>query len=210
MSIRKKINRGFGGKYKFCEKHNIDSLSSPELFSRTHNGYSNERKTYFSLKCKICTNAYLKKYLKTYFIQDDRKDRVEKRDKRRKEWETKNKDKINCYIRIYEKERKKVDINFKVVKLLRSRMSNVLKKNIKSKSTFELTGCNLEQLKKYLESKFEDGMSWDNYGVWHLDHIIPCARFDLSDPEQQKICFHYTNLQPMWGDQNLKKGARLC
>ena len=52
-------------------------------------------------------------------------------------------------------------------------------------------------------------MNWENYGVWHIDHIIPCARFDLSDPGQQKICFHYTNLQPMWGEDNLKKGARL-
>ena len=52
-------------------------------------------------------------------------------------------------------------------------------------------------------------MNWDNYGVWHLDHIIPCARFDLSDPEQQKICFHYTNLQPMWGEDNMRKGAKL-
>ena len=60
-----------------------------------------------------------------------------------------------------------------------------------------------------LENKFEDGMDWNNYGVWHVDHIIPCANFDLSNPEQQQICFHYTNLQPMWGEKNMQKGARL-
>ena len=98
---------------------------------------------------------------------------------------------------------------FSIKKGLRSRMWQVLKLQKKSKSTMELTGCTLEELKKHLENKFEDGMNWENYGVWHLDHIIPCANFDLSKPEQQQICFHYTNLQPMWGEHNMKKGRRL-
>ena len=84
-----------------------------------------------------------------------------------------------------------------------------LKKSQKFDSTMKLTGISLDELKKHIESKFQDGMSWDNYGVWHVDHIIPCAQFDLSDPEQQKICFHYTNLQPMWAKDNMRKGARL-
>ena len=83
------------------------------------------------------------------------------------------------------------------------------KKNQKSDTTMKLTGCTLEKLKKHLENKFEDGMDWNNYGVWHVDHIIPCAKFDLSNPGQQQICFHYTNLQPMWGEKNMQKGARL-
>ena len=52
-------------------------------------------------------------------------------------------------------------------------------------------------------------MSWDKINLIHIDHIIPCSSFDLSDPKQQKICFHYTNLQPLWAVDNLKKGARL-
>ena len=74
-------------------------------------------------------------------------------------------------------------------------------KNLKkSKSSIELLGCNVDFLKEYIESKFTSGMSWDNRGIhgWHIDHILPCASFDLSDPEQQKQCFHYTNLQPLW------------
>ena len=52
-------------------------------------------------------------------------------------------------------------------------------------------------------------MTRDNYGMWHVDHIIPCASFDFSDPKQQELCFHYTNLQPLWAEDNLKKGAKL-
>lgn len=79
----------------------------------------------------------------------------------------------------------------------------------KATKTFELLGCTSKQLKQYLESQFQEGMTWENYGYgddkWYIDHIIPCASFDLSNLEQQKICFHYTNLQPLWQFDNLKK-----
>ena len=95
----------------------------------------------------------------------------------------KYKEKRRPYERQYEKNRRKTDRMFSIKKGLRSRMWQVLKLQKKSKSTMELTGCTLEELKKHLESKFEDGMNWNNYGVWHLDHIIPCANFDLSKPD---------------------------
>ena len=79
---------------------------------------------------------------------------------------------------------------------------------VKSDKTLELLGASVTFVKKYLESLFQPGMSWDNYGEWHVDHIIPCASFDLNDPEQQKKCFHYTNLQPLWAADNIAKGAR--
>jgi hypothetical protein len=67
--------------------------------------------------------------------------------------------------------------------------------------------CN-EELWCHLESQFQQGMTKDNYGKWHVDHITPCARFDLTQPTEQKKCFHYTNLQPLWAEQNLKKGCK--
>lgn len=75
----------------------------------------------------------------------------------------------------------------------------------------ELIGCDIEHLIKHLESQFRDGMSWDNYGIkgWHIDHIIPCNAFNLWNPEEQKKCFHYTNLQPLWASENLAKSDRI-
>jgi len=69
----------------------------------------------------------------------------------------------------------------------------------------ELLGCNIEFVKKYLESKFDKEMSWDNYGKWHIDHIKPVASFDLTKLDEQKKCFHYTNIQPLWAKENREK-----
>jgi len=99
------------------------------------------------------------------------------------------------------------DVDFKVLHGLRCRMKNAIKKQYGAKAlkTMELLGCSIEECRKHLESQFAIGMSWDNHGDWHIDHIKPCASFDLTDPEQQKQCFHYTNLQPLWAEDNLKK-----
>ena len=79
--------------------------------------------------------------------------------------------------------------------------------NVKAAATLELLGCTPEHLRAYLEAQFEPGMSWENYGRdgWHVDHIRPCASFDLTDPAQQRECFHFANLQPLWAADNLAK-----
>lgn len=79
----------------------------------------------------------------------------------------------------------------------------------KSASSIELIGCTIAELRQHLEAQFIDGMNWDNYGRngWHVDHIRPCASFDLTDPEQQRQCFHHSNLQPLWAADNIRKGA---
>ena len=66
----------------------------------------------------------------------------------------------------------------------------------------------IEELKNHLKSQFDNKMNWQNYGSWHVDHIIPVTAFNLSDPEQQKECFHFTNLQPLWGTENLRKSNK--
>lgn len=71
-----------------------------------------------------------------------------------------------------------------------------------------MIGCSIAELRAHLESKFQAGMTWANYGEWHIDHERPVASFDLRDPEQQRQCFHFTNLQPLWADENNKKGAK--
>jgi hypothetical protein len=97
-------------------------------------------------------------------------------------------------------------INDKISRNLRSRVRKALKGIDKSKNTIKLLGCSIEQLKQHLESQFQPGMSWNNYGQWHIDHIRPCVSFDLNIKEEQQNCFHYINLQPLWAMDNLKKG----
>ena len=71
-----------------------------------------------------------------------------------------------------------------------------------------LLGCSLPFLRSYLEKRFASGMTWGNWGsAWHIDHIRPCASFNLQDPVQQKQCFHYTNLRPLHAMDNFKKSS---
>lgn len=96
---------------------------------------------------------------------------------------------------------------FRLVRNLRRRVSLAVtsQSTTKDETTLKLVGCTLEHLIGHLESQFREGQCWDNYGQWHIDHIRPCASFDLSDPLQRKECFHWSNLQPLWGDENLAK-----
>jgi hypothetical protein len=75
----------------------------------------------------------------------------------------------------------------------------------KAVKTEMLLGCTLPEAQAHLEAQFLPGMTWDNHGEWHIDHIRPCSSFDLTDLEQQKQCCHYTNLQPLWAADNLAK-----
>lgn len=83
-------------------------------------------------------------------------------------------------------------------------MYDVLKGRIKSDTTKKLLSCSIDDFKKYLESQFTEGMTWKNYGTggWEIDHIIPCCTFDFSKESEQKECFHYTNLRPLWAKEN--------
>jgi len=116
---------------------------------------------------------------------------------------------IREYCRIYKNNKRKISINFKLSSNLRHRIYMVLKNNTKSLSTMKLVGCSIEFLKNYIESQFTKGMNWSNYGKWHVDHIKPCASFDLSIASEQRRCFHYTNLQPLWATDNESKGANI-
>jgi len=97
------------------------------------------------------------------------------------------------------------DLNFRLRKLLRSRLLQSVKTDQKSGSAVSDLGCSIEDFKKHLESKFTIGMSWDNIGEWHLDHILPLASFDLTDRSQFLNACHYTNIQPLWREDNLRK-----
>jgi len=99
------------------------------------------------------------------------------------------------------KTRRENDPNFKMRNTLRSRIWTVLKRKNTTKlvSTLTLLGVDsVETVIKHIEKQFKNGMTWNNHGEWHLDHIKPCASFDLTCPVQQLACFNYNNLQPLW------------
>ncbi len=110
----------------------------------------------------------------------------------------------------YERERKKKDPVFKLAKTMRSRLLSALtRKNAKKNCrTMDLIGASPSFVMGYLEAKFTEGMTWENHGTWHIDHIKPCCSFDLTKEEEQRKCFHYSNLQPLWAEDNLKKGGK--
>ena len=97
------------------------------------------------------------------------------------------------------------DANVKTAAMIRSRLYDALKNNYRSGFEIENLGCTIEFLKKHLESKFQQGMTWDNQGAWHVDHIVPLSSFNLSDFKELKKACHYTNLQPLWARDNQKK-----
>lgn len=112
--------------------------------------------------------------------------------------------------REYRAKREKVDVGFKIQRRIRSRIAVVVKRCNAQKSdrTINLIGCSVNILKTHLEKQFTEGMTWENYGEWHVDHIIPCAAFDFTKKEDQLKCFNYKNLQPLWAYDNKSKGAK--
>lgn len=100
------------------------------------------------------------------------------------------------------------DPGYKLLHNLRRRLNKAVSGVCCSASTKELLGCDIPGLMGWIERKFQPGMTWENYGEWHVDHKRPCASFDLTDIEQQRACFHFSNLQPLWAEDNLSKHDR--
>lgn len=118
------------------------------------------------------------------------------------------------YVRTKCREREQIDINFRLGRRIRGRILGALKYGTaKSSKTTLLLGCTIPQLREYIEGHWKPGMTWANHGKgegkWHIDHRFPCSSFDLTKPSQQRLCFHYTNLQPLWERDNLSKGDKV-
>lgn len=128
---------------------------------------------------------------------------------KRKQNRIARREEIRKYDREYGKTRRQDDVNFRILGNLRNRIRLAIRN--KSESTKDLLGCSLDEFKAHLQAQFTPEMNWENYGsYWSIDHIIPCAAFDLTDPEQQKKCFHWTNCQPLTKSQNsIKSGKTL-
>jgi len=147
----------------------------------------------------------VKQYKKNYKIKNR-----EKILKANRKYYLKNKDKKLKYQNKYRNKRYKTDIGFKLKCILRRRLNNAINNNYKVGSAIKDLGCSIPELKKYIENQFKLGMTWENWGYdgWHLDHIKPLASFDLSDREQFLEACHYTNLQPLWKNENMSKSDK--
>jgi len=179
------------------KKQNRKRLSDKQRIYMDENRayYTEKRREYYAANAEE-----LKEKSRLY-----RRDNPEKVAAYNRLWEENNRGKR----REYYAERISSDIEYRLAHHLRCRTRKVLKLNKKTDTTIAFLGCSISELKRHLEMQFVDGMSWENYGVdgWHIDHIKPCAAFNLSEPLQQAECFHYTNLQPLWAADNIRKGC---
>jgi Prasinovirus endonuclease VII len=173
--------------------------------------------------CRICRAFNTKTYRANNKekAQDARKKWLAKSQTHIKDYLDKNRTRINRWqVAYYQKiqkkrllEKYKTDPLFRLAKVLRHRVYNALcyKRVKKSVRSIDLIGCTISELKTHLETQFKPGMNWKNHTSkgWHVDHIKPCSSFNLADPEEQKKCFHYTNLQPLWWYENQEKHAKI-
>jgi hypothetical protein len=213
---------------KLCNNcHEVKDVSLFYRRSASRDGYA--------ASCKKCSLEYQKKrsklkkdiikdYKHDYYLKNKEKilHQTHEYKKGHKVKRIRNKEERRRTLRRYrerhrvelnnrEREYKKSNINYKIASNLRSRIRDRIKHQNGEKSlrSWEYIGCSIAFLKTYLESLWTEGMDWSNYNFhgWSIDHIKPCASFNLKDKEQQKRCFHYTNLQPMWHIDNMRKGS---
>jgi hypothetical protein len=202
-----KTKSGLRSECKLCRKEN--ESKNKEKRSEYYKIYyilNREKKLNYQKKYYNDNLGEILNYQKKYY-----NDNLEKILNYSKKYKLLNLEKIKNNLRKYNKEKYNNDFFYRLKKNIRHRINLFLKiKNIKKNNkTFDIVGCSPEFLKDHIEGQFKDGMSWENYGFygWHLDHIIPLSS-GKTEEEVYKLC-HYTNLQPLWCKDNLKKSNKI-
>jgi hypothetical protein len=203
--MEKKVCSKCGVEKNICEFNKMSKVKSgvrsncricQSVESKKYRVENKEKIKEYNSKWNQENKEYYKKYFENYNVINYQREK-----ERRIEWFRNNKD----YFNQYQKRRKKEDLLFRIMSNMRSSIHRYLR--YKSKTTFQIIGCTPEFLKEYLEKQFRDGMSWENRNEWHIDHIIPLSSA-ASEEELYKLC-HYTNLQPLWAEENLRKGNKI-
>jgi len=163
--------------------------------------FNKSKKGIFSPYCKKC------EVLKNKIIRHANPEKMKIKREASRRWKLLNKEKVREMYR----NRRKNNIQYRIKSNLRRRLNKYIRNifNCNRERTIAYLGCSIDYLKSYLEMKFKENMSWDNYGKWEIDHILPCVSFDLTKEENLHKCFHYTNLQPLWKEENMKKGSKI-
>ncbi len=196
-----------------CDCGKMKTVSGGNLRDKFHScGCYNWNRTSPSRPEKICSKCKTTKNIECFSVNKSRTDgRSQYCKKCKVKMDRKYQGKYQSHKAEYTRNKRRSDISFRIASNLRRRINGAIKNNTKSCHTLALIGCTVEELKTYLASKFQPGMSWSNYGLrgWHIDHKVPCDTFDLSIGDNQKKCFHYTNLQPLWAFDNISKGNKI-
>lgn len=150
---------------------------------------------------------------KKEYVENNKETIYKKNSDYYKTWYQKNREKKLLSNKLYDEKRLSEDPEYKLRQRLRSRLTSSLKKYgkvpFKERNIHLLIGCSLAELRLHLEGLFKDDMTWENHGkLWHIDHKKPCSLFNLIDIEEQRKCFHFSNLQPLYAIENLKKNAK--
>jgi hypothetical protein len=176
------------------------------------NSFSPQKAGYMGLKaqCRNCDTEYDKQFQSKTNIRSER-DKTDKAKQYRKKYVAENLDWWRKYEREYKYNRRKEDMFFKIKGNMSGRLSDLINKRNLGVTTLELIGCDRETFMSHIETQFTEGMTWENYGLkgWHVDHIIPLSSFDLTVEDEVKKACYYTNLQPLWWQDNLEKGNKI-
>lgn len=167
------------------------------------------------LYCKKCANEYCRQY------KMKNKEKIAEYNKKYKsvhvneiknynaDYNKKNRNVIQERHTAYLREKRKNDPEYKISTSLRNRVNKVIKGQKKLK-TLEMLGCSYEFLKAWFKFQFKPDMTFENHGIlWHIDHIIPCKHYELSNDEEKRKCFNWTNLQPLYGSENMSKKDKI-
>lgn len=188
--------------------------SCPLKRKKYHQEYYLKNKEDFSLFYKeyyLKNSEKIKEKSRKYRVKNKEKLKLYSRDKdKKREYDRKYKKENRARVNKYLENKKKIDVQFKLQTILRNRLLRALKTKYKTGSAVRDLGCTIPEFKKYLESLFSPGMTWNNHGVrgWHIDHISPLSKFDLTDRTQFLEAVNYKNLAPLWWDENIRKSNK--
>ena len=200
--------------HKICSKCKISKTLSE--FSK-----DKSRKDGYDLRCKSCrkerhqnnkeaNNVRSQQYYQDNLdkVKETRKKYRENNPEKIKEWRENNPEKVKEIQKKYQSNRRKNDPLFKLRHDIRSLIRTTIKRGgfTKQSRTHKILGCSFDEFEIHIEKQFTEGMSWDNHGEWHFDHITPIS---WAETEEEIIALNnYINFQPLWAEDNLKKGNR--